>query len=397
MALFFADLVREFSHSTGAGDFVLEGAVPGHRRFAGAVPAAERFHYAIAGVTNPGEWEAGEGEIGSGGTLVRSPLASSAGGGLVAFGAGLKTVALTVGASWFAEQDAAVNVDVTALQAAIEGKAEADHDHDGDYAPAAHDHDAAYAPAGHDHDAAYAPAAHGHSFAALTGKPTTLAGYGIEDAAPSGHDHASSYQPLDGELTAIAGLASAADRLAYFTGPGAAALTTLTSFGRSLIDDANAAAGRATLGLGSAAQEAVGTSGSVVPKLNAANSWSAAQTVAVAGCPLFVDSTNANTIKVAFLEGGTLRGGFGASAAYLLSAIDPASGLVRLSVANNGGAPQLMMNEIPVVTTRRVGWGQPTGTATRSTFATGSVTLGQLAERVKALIDDLTAHGLIGS
>jgi hypothetical protein len=36
-------------------------------------------------------------------------------------------------------------------------------------------------------------------------------------------------------------------------------------------------------------------------------------------------------------------------------------------------------------------WGAPTGTATRTTFATGSVTLPQLAERVKALIDDITA------
>jgi hypothetical protein len=43
------------------------------------------------------------------------------------------------------------------------------------------------------------------------------------------------------------------------------------------------------------------------------------------------------------------------------------------------------------------GWGAPTGTATRTTFATGSVTLPQLAERVKALIDDLTTKGVIGA
>ena len=36
-------------------------------------------------------------------------------------------------------------------------------------------------------------------------------------------------------------------------------------------------------------------------------------------------------------------------------------------------------------------WATPTGTATRTTFATGTVTLPQLAERVKALIDDITA------
>lgn len=45
---------------------------------------------------------------------------------------------------------------------------------------------------------------------------------------------------------------------------------------------------------------------------------------------------------------------------------------------------------------KAAGWGAPTGTATRTAFDTTTVTLEQLAERLKALIDDLTAHGLIG-
>lgn len=54
---------------------------------------------------------------------------------------------------------------------------------------------------------------------------------------------------LAGNLNSISGLTMAADQTIYATGAGTFAATSLTTFGRSLIDDADATAARSTLGL----------------------------------------------------------------------------------------------------------------------------------------------------
>ncbi|HDP8333920.1 TPA: tail fiber protein [Escherichia coli] len=54
-------------------------------------------------------------------------------------------------------------------------------------------------------------------------------------AVKAAYDLANGKQPADATLTALAGLATAADRLPYFTGADCAALATLTAIGRAII------------------------------------------------------------------------------------------------------------------------------------------------------------------
>lgn len=62
--------------------------------------------------------------------------------------------------------------------------------------------------------------------------------------------------------------------------------------------------------------------------------------------------------------------------------------------ALHGG--QLVIGGNSILIGRRTGWGAPSGVASRAAFDTATVTHEQLAQRMKALIDDFRAHGAIG-
>lgn len=94
----------------------------------------------------------------------------------------------------------------------------------------------------------------GTGAATAAGARTAL---GLGDAATG--DIGTDVQAYDATLTSLAALGTAADKLAYTTAVDTWAETAITSFGRSLIDDADAAAARTTLGLGNAATGTIGT------------------------------------------------------------------------------------------------------------------------------------------
>jgi len=106
-----------------------------------------------------------------------------------------------------------------------------------------------------------------------------------------------------------------------------------------------------------------------------------------------LDSLGDNTI--ALMTGNT-------NALFVDTNQDVTIGAGSLNVTSDwiNSGTHLRVNNTQVVGARAVGWSVSTGTATRTAFDTSTVTTSQLAERVKALIDDMHAtagHGLIGN
>jgi hypothetical protein len=486
--LFFADLVREASHGTGSGDLALGGALPGHRRFADAVPPGARFHYCIAGVSHAGEWETGEGEIGSGDTLLRLPLASSAGGAAVDFSAGLKTVALTVGAAWFQGQDDA-----------LEGKAEAVHGHQAaDVAGLEAALDAKAGLGG----AAFTGPVSAPSIALATDLAVSDGGTGASTAAAAranlGLGIGTAVQPFDATLSGLAGLdpvpglveQTGADAFAKRAiGAGSASSVMTRGDGDSRYAPAahgHAAADVAGLQAALDGKQAADptlsafaslgwTAGAQVPVMTAPDTiglraigaaaaadilsradgdarYSAAvhshaiagvtglqasldSKAALAGAAFTGPVTSTATISSTalevlradhahpyvnlkptawpsgfFLQAGLTPAGaaggnhaiFGVPGGKSFGWLIGAAQLLDLSatglaVSAAVAASSLSVGGAQVVGARRTGWSAATGSASRAAFDTATATTADLAQRLKALIDDLSAHGLIGA
>lgn len=127
-------------------------------------------------------------------------------------------------------------------------------------------------------------------------------------------------QGYDAELAALAGVTSAADTLPYFTGSGTASTTGLSSFMRTLLDDADAATARTTLGIsggGSVTSVSVTTANGV--------SGSVANPTTTPAITLSLGAITPNSVALA----GTAGSGFVSFPSQSSAPSTPASGFVE--------------------------------------------------------------------
>ena len=158
-----------------------------------------------------------------------------------------------------------------------------------------------------------------------------------------------SYQTSDAGLTSIAGLTTAADKMIYTSGSDTYAVADLSSFARTILDDADAAAVRTTIGAQAAGSFAALGANSDITSLTGlttdlavAHGGTGAGTFTTSGI-LLGAGTSAITASAAMTTNGTLLiGGTGGPEVATLTAgsnvtITNGDGTISIAAASGGG------------------------------------------------------------
>lgn len=152
-------------------------------------------------------------------------------------------------------------------------------------------------------------------------------------------------QAYDAGLQSIAGLTTAADRMIYTTALDTYAVTTLTSFSRTLLDDTDAATARTTLGAGTVTSVA-GTG--TVNGITLTGTVTASGSLTLGGTLSGVSLTTQVSGTLPVANGGTGITAFGTGVATVLAT--PSSANLAAAITDETGTGALVFAGSPALT-----------------------------------------------
>ena len=212
----------------------------------------------------------------------------------------------------------------------------------------------------------------GGTITGITDLAVADGGTGASDAANAranlGLAIGTNVQAQDAGLQSIAGLTTSADLAIYTTAADTYAVTSLTAYGRSLLDDADAATARATLGLGSLATQSATVTGTHSGTSSGTNTGD--QTITLTGA---VTGTGTGSFATTF-SAGAVNSAAISSAAVTYAKIQNVSATDRLLGRSTAGAGSV--EEITCTSAGRALLDDADAATQRATLGLGTIATG---------------------